>query len=157
MALNFGKGLFVKDDAVAFAKNKIHHLVIPGIAFVGEEPDVDDISYINDRFNVTTATVDARAPVYLPDGATVENAIVHGTATTKQWRLKRKSLNGGSSQIMAQNNVGSSDSGIDFPVIDTQTYMYLFDVNDLDTNGLRIYDAQIKYSVPVDFDDRKIF
>lgn len=125
--------------------SRTRYYSLPGYAFKGNNPDINDVNYTSSTFLVSAGSYTAVAPVNLPHGATVTHVVVYGNST-ETWYLKRTTLSTSADVTMASATLSNADTSISYSGIDNQSYAYLFEVPSLDIND-RIYGARITYTV----------
>ena len=122
---------------------KTSYVSIPHTAFTTKSPDVDDRD-IGSTEGITASadSIAFRAPVYLPQGAIITAAVVHGNAgaTAEVYQLERITLiTGDQTAITGGENIGTENSTIvTGSIVDNSLYTYYFITSTLDTND-KIY------------------
>ena len=84
------------------------------------------------------------AGVSLPNGATITGVIVYGTF--KVWELRRSKLSDVTGGTIATADDDVEDTTITTPIIDNESYCYIFRVVNLEVNE-HIYGARITYTL----------
>lgn len=82
-------------------------------------------------------------PINLPNGASVDQAIVYGSSSSENWVLYYKQHTGGTRQPIADNNINSSDVIISHTV-NNDSYFYFFTVNLAASEW--VYSTEVKVS-----------
>ncbi len=96
--------------------------------------------------NLTTNAVHTYfAPVHLPQGAIITQAVVYGSVTTDTWILYTSGFTGGGVGNIATANIGTTDSTINSEVRN-HVQGYYFYVANYDNAGV-IYGAKIIYTI----------
>ena len=122
---------------------------IPGTHFKPTYPKTTSVSHwANGQIYVYDVDTDLFCPVLLPDGATVTAVKVDGNAgaSSQTWTLNRVAQADQAETAMATATVQTEDTTITNPVIDNQDYLYVLNINGLDTNDI-IYYVRIKYTL----------
>ena len=139
------------DDEAQAAVNLDGNLFhsIAGACFITENPDTDQVTRNADGYIVADADgIVFFAPVSIPQGATVTNAVVWGNAAAQNetWHLKRINIGTGACDIMATAVIATVDDTVDDPVINNSVYSYFFVTTSLDTNDI-IYGSYVRFTL----------
>ena len=128
-------------------KAEVLHWSCAGMNFKADNPDTDQIHYVNNAMNIDADGITVRMPVSLPHGAVDVEVIVYGNATAaaESYLLKR-TAHDGVTTTMALKTINTADTTITNPIIDNAAYFYNFQTTSLDTND-RIYGARITYTL----------
>ncbi len=149
--LGSGTGIDINTGSVVALRNKTSHYALPGTAFHGLSPDVDNIAYnvagagdVELSASITAGTL--IAPVNLPHGVVVTGARVQGADVGNTWSLMK------SETVMATAAINSGDSSISSATIDNTVSFenaYHFKVTGMDT-GDSVTFATINYTTNYD-------
>ncbi len=148
MVLDLPGGLFGQDDVreTATITTGTQYWSIPGLAFIGNHPDIDDVSYGNVAVTITTGPVAFQAPVNLPQGAVVTAVVVFGSDTSDTWVLRRAASDSAIAGTMANSTLDTEDTSISDATIDNQNFVYALTVGSVASAGL-IHGARITYTI----------
>ena len=131
--------------------NKTSYLSINPAEFTTLFPDVDDVTQMTAYMSCNSQLINTIAPVNLPHGAIVTEAIVYGNPSGAQavnWFLT-KSGHTGAYNVMGGAGIGSADSSIDSSIIDNVNASYSIYIGTLDPTSA-IYGATITYTTKYD-------
>jgi len=120
----------------------------PPSNFTSGGPDTDNVTISSNFIGANAADIIFYAPVFLPHGAVVTEAIVLGNAGAgaETWDLRRMSYDGGAGDSMATANINTEDATITNATIDNQNYYYVIGTSSLDTTD-SLYGARITYTL----------
>jgi hypothetical protein len=88
------------------------------------------------------------APVNLPHGAKIIEAVVYGDDATEDWYLQAHSYTGVSTYAVAQADINTVDNTISatYEIVDNQNYNYFFTTTAFEV-GDEVYSAVIKFRI----------
>ena len=126
-------------------KNKTSYLTVPPTAFTTATPDVDDVSIDVGEIISNAASIQFRAPAYLPNGAVVTGVILYGNISDETWALYQVKLTDGTAVSMATAVFNTEDTSITNATIDNSLYSYNLATSGIDSTD-KIYGARITYT-----------
>ena len=141
-----------RDDVGISSKGRERNWNCTGTHFLSTSPDTNAINYEGDS---GTVQADANgifftAPVFLPDGAVINAAVVfvNAAAQAETWELERMDIgNTPSTNTIASANIGTEDKSIvEVSTVDNKKFSYHFITTSLDTNDV-INGARITYTI----------
>ncbi len=121
---------------------------VGGNGFTTTEPDIDDITQDSGTGELTLngASLVAKAPIYLPNGATVTAVVVYSNVSTEDFLFQSALIADNSDFIIhAQSALNTPDITITSGVIDNSTRKYMLRTESMDTTDV-INGALITYT-----------
>ena len=130
-------------------ETSIKFFSIAGQNFQSTNPDTDTVTRLISGIRADTDGIVFFAPVILPDGAEVKEAIVFGNtaaAAGETWTFERVLLATGGSTTLASGNIEIVDTSINSPIMNNETHAFWFKTSSFDTND-QVTGGRIKYEI----------